>query len=88
VGLAHRVPRGGDDVVDEAVAGLGGCRYQVHFDSDTDGDGEIDAGGSETQTARPWADEAWTGILTIHGNDDALVPTVDSYLDGVAGRIG
>ncbi len=49
-------------IVDEAVADLRGCSYQVHFDTDTDGDGEIDAGGSETQSARPWADGTWTGM--------------------------
>jgi hypothetical protein len=40
--------------VDDAVAGLRGCSHQVQFHSDTEGDGEIDAGGSETQTARSW----------------------------------
>jgi hypothetical protein len=103
-------------VVDEAVADLRGCSYQVHFDSDTDGDGEIDAGGSETQTARPWDDGTWTGmaasgqffgggaelvesrfvragdvvllvVLTVHGNDEARLDTVDSYLAGVAERL-
>jgi hypothetical protein len=54
-------------VVDEAVAGLTGCGYQVHFDSDTDGDGEIDAGGSDEQHALPWSDDTWTG-MSISGS--------------------
>jgi hypothetical protein len=109
-------PESATAVVDEAVADLEGCRYQIYFDSDTDGDGEIDAGGSEEQSARPWSADPWTGlsasgrfygggaelvesrfvrngdvvvlvVLTIHGNDDALVPTVDTYLEGVAARL-
>ena len=109
-------PESATAVVDEAVADLEGCRFQIYFDSDTDGDGEIDAGGSEEQTARPWSDDSWTGmsasarfygggaelvesrfvgngdvvllvVLTVHGNDDALLPTVDAYLEGVAARL-
>jgi hypothetical protein len=103
-------------VVDAALADLAGCSYQIHFDSDTDGDGEIDAGGSEEQHALPWSDDIWTGMavsgrfsgngaeitesrfvragdvvllvaLTIHGNDDALRPTVTTFLDGVAEQL-
>jgi hypothetical protein len=109
-------PESATTVVDEAAAGLEGCRYQISFDSDTDGDGEIDAGGSEEQTARPWSDGSWTGmsasgrfygggaefvesrlvrngdvvvlvVLTIHGNDDALLATMDASLEGVAARL-
>jgi hypothetical protein len=39
-----------------------GCTFQIYVDSDTDGDGEIDAGGSEEQTGRLWSDENWTGM--------------------------
>jgi hypothetical protein len=49
-------------VVDEALADLAGCSYEIHFDSDTDGDGELDAGGSEEQSAQPWSDGSWTGL--------------------------
>jgi hypothetical protein len=54
-------------VVDDAVADLEACSYEVFFDSDTDGDGRIDAGGSEQQHARAWSDENWTG-MTISGS--------------------
>jgi hypothetical protein len=109
-------PEAATTVVDQAVADLAGCSFQIHFDSDTDGDGELDAGGSEEQTARPWSDEFWTGmsasarfygggaelvesrfarngdvvvlvVLTVHGNGDGLLPTVEAYLDGVAVRL-
>lgn len=103
-------------VVDEAVAGIDGCRFRIIVDFDNDGDGEIDAGRSDEQTAVPWSDENWTGlstsgrfavrenkriesrfgrngdvvvfvVLTVQGSDDALVPTVDVYLDDVAARL-
>jgi hypothetical protein len=108
-------PADATTAVDEAVADLDGCSFQIHFDSDTDGDGELDAGGSEEQTARPWSDD-WTGmsasarfygggaelvesrfarngdvvvlvVLTVHGSDDAILSTVEAYLDGVAARL-
>ena len=109
-------PEAAATAVDEAVADIDGCRFQIYVDFDTDGDGEIDAGGSEEQTAVPWSDEHWTGlsasgrfmagdperiesrfgrsgdvvvlvVLTVQGRDDALVPTVDTYLDEVAARL-
>ena len=109
-------PEAATTVVDEAVADLRGCSFQIYVDSDTDGDGEIDAGGSEEQSARTWTTENWTGlsasgrffgggaelvesrfgrhgdvvvlaVLTVHSNDDTLLPAVDSYLDGVAARL-
>ena len=110
-------PEAATAVVDQAVADLEGCSYQIYFDSDTDGDGELDAGGSEEQTARPWSDEHWTGmsasgrfygggaqlvesrfarngdvvvlvVLSIHGSDETLIPTLGAYLDGVAAQLG
>jgi hypothetical protein len=48
--------------VDRAVADLDGCAYEIYVDSDTDGDGRIDSGGSQTQTAEPWSDAHWTGL--------------------------
>lgn len=112
-----QTPEAATTVVDEAVADLQGCSFQIHFDSDTDGDGEIDAGGSEEQTARPWSTDHWTGlsasgrfygggaelvesrfgrngdvvvlvVLTVHSNDDAVLSTVDAYLEGVAAQLG
>jgi hypothetical protein len=63
-------------VVDEAVADLGGCSYEIHFDSDTDGDGELDAGGSEQQSAQPFSDDSWTGMSSsghFYGDGAELV---------------
>jgi hypothetical protein len=103
--------------VDEVVADIDDCRFQIYFDSDTDGDGRIDAGGSEEQTAVPWSADPWTGlsasaqsygggservesrfahggdvvvlvVLTIHGDDDGLVSAAQTFLDGVADRLG
>lgn len=112
-----RTPEAAATVVDQVVADLEGCSFQIHFDSDTDGDGDLDAGGSEEQSAEPWSDGQWTGVsasarfygggaelvesrfarhgdvvvlvvLTVHGGDDAVLSTVDTYLAGVAVRLG
>jgi hypothetical protein len=48
--------------VADVVERLDACRYDLHVDSDTDGDGRIDAGFSETQSATEWSDEHWTGL--------------------------
>ena len=69
-------PEAATAVVDEAVADIDGCRYQVYYDSDTDGDGEIDGGGSEQQSASPWSDENWTGMRiegSSYGNGAELI---------------
>jgi hypothetical protein len=49
-------------LVDAVTADLDACQYDVYYDSDTDGDGELDAGGHEQQHAREWSDGTWTGL--------------------------
>lgn len=49
-------------LVDAATADVEACQYDVYYDSDTDGDGDLDAGGHEQQHAREWSDGTWTGL--------------------------
>jgi hypothetical protein len=62
-------------VVDEAVADLEGGRFY--------------GGGAELVESRfvRNGDVVVLVVLTIHGNDDALVAGVDAYLEGVAARL-
>jgi hypothetical protein len=67
--------------VEEAVAGRDGCDYDIHYDSDTDGDGRLDAGGSQTQTAEEWSDEHWFGLAASgHSSGDGYVATQSRFV--------
>ena len=46
-------------------------------------------GGAELVESRfgRHGDVVVLAVLTVHSNDDTLLPAVDSYLDGVAARL-
>ena len=50
-------------LVGDVAARADDCAHEVFADADTDGDGEIDAGSTDVQTAEKWASAGWTGLL-------------------------
>jgi hypothetical protein len=55
-------PDTAEAIVGEATDRADACAYDLYYDSDTDGDGDLDAGGHEQQSARAWSDETWDGL--------------------------
>ena len=47
------------------------CAYEMFFDSDTDGDGQIDAGGSDVQEVEDWSADGWSGVR-IQGDSSGI----------------
>jgi hypothetical protein len=58
-------------LVDDVAQRADDCAHEVFADGDTDGDGEIDAGSTDVQTAGTWEGSGWTGLL-VHREVDGL----------------
>ena len=50
-------------VVDDIAGAADACEHEMFSDADTDGDGRLDAGGTDVQTVEAWEGSGWTGVL-------------------------